>query len=225
LTPVTVAPADIEQVTRQVLARLMTVDGNGRRKTLPVRLGVSVRHTHLCREDLDKLFGPGYELKVFKELYQKGYYAAQERVMVVGRRGCLEVRVLGPLRPRSQVELSQTDAIAIGLELGIAETGTDPVSQPIMLVGPKGNVYLPGGKGGGAYIARRHIHMDPQEALAVGLKNGDLVDARSDGQRRITFHDVLVRTHPGWQAEVHLDTDEANAAGLHNGDTVTLILR
>ena len=137
---------------------------------------------HLCREDVDKLFGEGYELKPFKELYQPGYYAAQERVLVVGKRRCIEdVRILGPLRPKSQVELSQTDAILVGLTLGIAESGTDPVSQPILLVGPKGQVLLPGGKGGGAYIARRHVHLDPKDAAALGVKEGDLVDCVIDG--------------------------------------------
>jgi putative phosphotransacetylase len=215
----------IEAVTREALSRLGTKDGNGRQKEFQARLGISTRHMHLCREDLDKLFGEGYELKVFKELYQKGYFAAQEKVLVVGKRRCLEdVRVLGPLRLKSQVELSKTDAIALGLELGVAESGIDPVSQPIMLVGPKGMVYLPGGEGGGAYIARRHLHMDVKEATALGLKSGDFVDARTNGDRSITFHKILVRTFPNWQTEVHLDTDEGNAAGLRTGDMLTVIL-
>lgn len=226
MTSCEIDTAAVEQIARQVMARLgaYSSDGQGeveRPREVPVRLGVSSRHMHLCREDLDKLFGEGYELKVFKELYQKGYFAAQEKVLVVGKRRCMEdVRVLGPLRAKSQVELSQTDAITLGLQLNIAESGTDPASQPIMLVGPKGTVYLPGGKGGGAYIVRRHLHLDPKEAEAWGLKNGDYVSARSEGERAITFHGFLVRTHPGWSAEIHLDTDEANAAGLKTGDTL-----
>ena len=215
----------IEQATREVIARLAPAT-NGYPKTLQVRMGVSFRHMHLCREDMDKLFGEGSELHPLKELYQKGYFAAQETVMVVGRRRCIpDVRVLGPLRPRSQVELSLTDAINIGLELEVAETGTDPASQPVLLVGPKGQVYLPGGAGGGAYIAKRHIHMNKAEADALGLKEGALVDAHTNGSRAITFHGILVRTRPEWRSEVHLDTDEANAAGLRTGDNLTLVVR
>ena len=197
----------------------------GGRREITVPLGISNRHMHLCREDVDKLFGEGYELKPFKELYQPGYYAAQERVLVVGKRRCIEdVRILGPLRPRSQVELSQTDAILVGLTLGIAESGTDPVSQPVLLVGPKGQVLLPGGKGGGAYIARRHVHLDPKEAAALGVKEGDLVDCVIDGPRPTTYHGVLVRLKEGWLAEIHLDTDEANASGARNGQMMRLVM-
>lgn len=221
--------SDLEQAVREVLARLgpngAVKPGNGAPKVLQVRLGVSSRHMHLCREDVDKLFGEGYELKPFKDLYQKGYYAAQERVLVVGKRRCIEdVRVLGPLRKFSQVELSQTDAVSLGLKLNVAEHGGEPVSQPIILVGPKGQVYLPGGQGGGAYIARRHLHIDSIEGAALGIKNGDVIKARSTGERAITFHNVLVRTNPGWLAELHLDTDEANAAGLKTGDMLSLVL-
>jgi putative phosphotransacetylase len=216
------ATINIEQVTRNVLARLASQ--NGRQHELPVRMGVSTRHIHLCRADLDVLFGEGHELTPFKDLYQPGYFAAAERVLVVGKRRCIEdVRVLGPLRPKSQVELAQTDAIIVGLTLAVAETGTDPASQPILLVGPKGQVNLPGGSGGGAYIARRHIHLDPADAERLGIKEGALVDVRTEGPRAATFHGVLVRTRPGWLSEVHFDTDEANATGIRTGDMASLI--
>jgi putative phosphotransacetylase len=217
------APNNIEAITRQVVARLMARDG--RPREFQVVMGASSRHMHLCRADLDRLFGEGHELTPFKDLYQPGYFAAQERLLVVGKRRAIEdVRVLGPLRPKSQVELSQTDAISLGLTLAVAETGTDPASQPILLVGPKGQLYLPGGSEGGAYIARRHVHLDPADARRMGVKEGDLVDARSSGARSMTFHGVLVRTRPGWLAEVHFDTDEANAAGMRSGQTVTLVV-
>lgn len=223
-SPAGEAELTVQQVTREVVRRLAE-RRNGRPRTALVRMGISSRHMHLCREDLDKLFGEGYELKVFKDLYQPGYFAAQERVLVVGKRRCIdEVRILGPLRARSQVELSQTDAVSLGLELGVAENGQSPVSQPILLVGPKGQVALPGGAGGGAYIAQRHAHMNKGEADALGLKEGDLVDLRTDGERAVTFHGILVRLRPEWRSEVHLDTDEANAAGLRNGQMVTLVM-
>jgi len=146
-------------------------------------------------------------------------------VLVVGKRRCLEgVAILMPARPISQVELSQTDAISLGLKLGVAESGADPVSQQILLVGPKGQVVLPGGKGGGAYIARRHLHIGPADAAGLGLKEGYLVDIVIDGDRPTTYHGVLVRIREGWRPEVHLDTDEANAAGLKNGDMVRLVV-
>lgn len=197
----------------------------GARQEIMVPLGISNRHMHLCREHVDKLFGEGYELKPFKDLYQPGYFAAQERVLVVGRRRCIEdVRILGPLRSKSQVELSQTDAILVGLSLGIAESGTDPVSQPILLVGPKGQVLLPGGAGGGAYIARRHVHLDPKDAATLGVKEGDLLDCVIESERRTTYHGILVRLKEGWLAEMHLDTDEANASGARNGQMVRLVV-
>jgi putative phosphotransacetylase len=244
----TSAPANLDVLVREVLARLATQGvvgsapsapalalpqpgGNGARiqpaarREIQVPLGISNRHMHLCREHVDKLFGEGYELKPFKDLYQPGYYAAQERVLVVGKRRCIEdVRILGPLRPKSQVELSQTDAILVGLTLGIAESGADPVSQPILLVGPKGQVLLPGGMGGGAYIARRHVHLDPKDAAALGVKEGALVDCVVEGDRSTTYHGVLVRLKEGWLAEIHLDTDEANACGARNGQMVRLVV-
>jgi len=194
-------------------------------REITVPVGISNRHLHLCREHADKLFGEGYELKPFKELYQPGYYAAQERVLIVGKRRCIEdVRILGPLRPHSQVELSQTDAFLVGLTLGLAENGTDPVSQPILLVGPKGQVLLPGGKGGGAYMARRHVHFDPVDAAALGLKDNDLVDCVIEGLRPTIYRGVVVRLKLGWIPEIHLDTDEANAAGIQNGQMVRLLV-
>ncbi len=228
---VTTAQPGLETIVREVLGRMIAsappvvapVDGNKREMMVPV--GVSNRHMHLCREHIDILFGEGYEMKILKELYQPGYFAVQERVLVVGKRRCLEgVAILMPERPISQVELAQTDAISLGLKLGVAESGADPVSQQVLLVGPKGQVVLPGGKGGGAYIARRHMHIGPAEAAGLGLKEGDLVDIVIDSNRPTTYHGVLIRIREGWLAEVHLDTDEANAAGLKNGDMVRLVV-
>ncbi len=138
---------------------------------LETPIGVSVRHVHLCPEHVEILFGKGHDLSIYNELYQKGYYAAREQVMVVGRKRCIEkVRVLGPTRPYSQVELSQTDALVIGMKLPIATDGADPACQPITLVGPEGAVTLPGKGGGGAFIARRHIHLSDVTAEKLGVK-------------------------------------------------------
>lgn len=226
---------DIEQMTREVLRRLST-RANGKEPTPEVRyvnglkelqapIGVSVRHVHLCPEHIEILFGPGHDLQIYNELYQKGYYAAKEQVMVVGRKRCIEkVRVLGPARPFSQVELAQTDATAIGLRLPVATEGSEPGTQPITLVGPEGAVTLPGGAGGGAFLARRHIHLSDDTAEKLGVRAGDLLDLRIDGVRASTLHGLLVRVKAGWRTEVHLDTDEANACGIRNGQLATLII-
>lgn len=192
---------------------------------LETPIGVSVRHVHLCQEHVEILFGKGHDLAVYNELYQKGYYAAREQVMVVGRKRCIEkVRVLGPTRPYSQVELAQTDALVIGMKLPVATNGADPACQPITLVGPEGAVVLPGKGGGGAFIARRHIHLNDVTAEKLGVKSGDLLDLRINGPRPTTLHDILVRVKAGWFTEVHLDTDEGNAVGLRSGQTGTLIV-
>ena len=226
---------DIEQMAREVLRRLSEKTNGAeispapRRQNgfmeLPVLIGVSVRHAHLCPEHIRILFGPGHDLQVYNELYQKGYYAAKEQVMVVGRKRCIEkVRVLGPARPYSQVELAQTDAVAIGLKLPVATEGAEPGTQPVTLVGPEGAVSLPGGAGGGVFLARRHIHLSDATAAELGLKAGDLLDLRLDGPRPTTLHGILVRVKAGWRTEVHLDTDEANACGIRNGQMGILII-
>ncbi len=154
-----------------------------------------------------------------------GYYAAREQVMVVGRKRAIEkVRVLGPTRPYSQVELSQTDALILGLRLPVATDGADPACQPITLVGPEGAVTLTGGGTGGAFIARRHIHISDKTAAQLGVTHGDLLDLRLDGPRPTTLHGILVRVKAGWRTEVHLDTDEGNAVGIRSGQMGTLII-
>ncbi len=229
------AALNLDQISQAVMARLAQietaaddsaepVERNGRLE-LQVPIGISVRHLHLCDEHLAVLFGEGHTLSVNAELYQKGYFAAKEQVLVVGRRRGIEgVRVLGPTRPYSQVELAQTDALQIGLKLPIATEGSDPACQPITLVGPEGVVTLPGGGKGGAFIARRHVHMSDVAARRYGVKHGDMLDLFIDGARPTTLHGVLVRVKAGWFNEVHLDTDEGNAVGIRTGQLGTLII-
>ncbi|HRE26966.1 MAG TPA: PduL/EutD family phosphate acyltransferase [Anaerolineales bacterium] len=229
------AALNLDQISQAVIARLAQIEVAGEdspepierngRLELTVPIGISVRHLHLCDEHVAILFGEGHSLTVYNELYQKGYYAAKEQVMVVGKRRCIEtVRVLGPTRPYSQVELAQTEALQLGLKLPIATEGADPACKPITLVGPQGVVTLPGGGKGGAFIARRHVHMSDVAARRYGVKNGDLLDLFIDGARPTTLHGVLVRVKAGWRNEIHLDTDEGNAVGIRNGQTGTLII-
>jgi len=223
----------IETVTREVVRQLVNRSAESRPVSqvragfleLPVPVGVSVRHIHLCPEHIAILFGEGHDLQVHNELYQKGYYAAREQLVVAGPRRAIEkVRVLGPPRAFSQVELAQTDAFALGLKLPVATEGSEEGTQPITLIGPQGSVRLPGGKGGGAFIARRHIHLSDTTAAKLGVRAGDRLDLRVNGPRPTTLHDIFVRVRPGWLTEVHVDTDEANAAGIRNNQTCTLLI-
>lgn len=218
---------DIERVTRAVLERLteQVQATNGRVYEMEVPIGISVRHVHLCAHDVEILFGEGHSLNVYSDLYQKGYFAAQEQVMVVGKKRCIEkVRVLGPERAISQVELSQTDALNLGLKLPLAISGADPASEPITIVGPEGVVSIPGHGEGGAFIMRRHVHLGPGAAAQLGVGQGDLLDLYIPGPRELTLHGIVVRVKEGWRAEVHLDTDEGNAAAIRSGQTGFLVV-
>ncbi len=185
-------------------------------------VGVSVRHVHLCREDLEKLFGPGYQLQKLRDLTQPGEFAARETVTVVGPKmqALYRVRILGPLRPHTQVELSQTDGVSIGLNLPVRKSGDLKGAAPVTLVGPYGSVYLPEA----AIRANRHIHMDDLTAGILGLKNDDEVEVRVSGLKPTVFGAVQVRVSKKFVTEMHIDTDDANAAGLKCGDQVELVL-
>ena len=178
----------------------------------------SARHIHLSQEHLDILFGQeGYELHVKKMLSQPGQFACEEKVTVVGPKGSLKASILGPVRPSSQVELSLTDARAIGVEAPIRESGDTAGSGACKLVGPAGEVDLTEG----VIAAKRHIHMTPEDAEVFGVSDKEIVKVKVDGLRPLIFDDVVVRVSPKFGLAMHIDTDEANAAfGLKNGEIV-----
>ncbi|MBQ4324539.1 MAG: phosphate propanoyltransferase [Clostridia bacterium] len=178
----------------------------------------SARHLHLSQADLDVLFGEvGYQLHPKKDLSQPGQYACEERVTVVGPKGELKVTILGPVRPESQVELSLTDARAIGVVAPIRESGDVKGSGACKLVGPKGEVEL----ACGVIAAKRHIHMTPADAEVFGVSDKEIVKVRTNGQRPVIFDDVVVRVSPSYALAMHIDTDEANAAfGVTEGEIV-----
>lgn len=186
-----------------------------------VTVGISARHIHLSREDMDKLFGPGSELTSVKALTQPGQFSAEEQVTLVGpKREIQKVRVLGPLRPRTQVEISQTDAFTLGIKPPVRDSGDVANSAPLVVRGPKGEINL----SEGAIIAKRHIHMTPQDADKFGLKDKDIVSVRvTEGDRALTFDQVLVRVSEKFALDFHVDTDEANAAGIKNGQLVEIL--
>lgn len=184
---------------------------------IPITVGISARHVHLTREDVDTLFGPGHQLRISKELSQPDQYACEETVTVVGPKGVIEsVRILGPERKQSQVELSISDCFKLGIKAPLRDSGDLAGSSSLTLVGPVGSVTLKEG----AIIAARHIHMNTSDAEKFGLEDKDRIYVRAKGPRGIIFGDVLVRVSDSFKLEMHVDTDEGNAVGLRNGDTV-----
>ncbi|SHJ55962.1 putative phosphotransacetylase [Anaerobranca californiensis DSM 14826] len=187
-------------------------------KLIPV--GVSNRHLHLSQEDIYTLYGQCYELKPLKELSQPGQYAAEETVTLQGPKGSIEkVRVLGPARKQTQVEISKTDSFILGIKPPVRDSGALANSSPITIIGPKGKVELKEG----VILAQRHIHMHTTDAEELGLVDKQLVQVEVDGERGVIFKNVLVRVHESFALEFHIDTDEANAAGLANGDKVKIV--
>jgi putative phosphotransacetylase len=185
-----------------------------------VEIGISNKHLHLSDADLAALFGAGHKLTLKKELKQPGQFAAEELVDVVGPKGTLKgIRVLGPTRKESQVELAMTDARTIGLQLPVRESGVLDGSPGVKLVGPAGGVTLTKG----AIVALRHIHLSPSQAAEAGVKDKDWVTVKTSGTRPLIFEDVLIRSGDAHTREMHVDTDEGNAAGLANGDQVEII--
>ncbi len=185
-----------------------------------VPVGVSARHIHLTQEHVEALFGEGHHLTQKKEL-MGGQFAANETVTVVGLklRAIENVRVLGPVRKQTQVEISATDAVRLGVSAPVRESGKVDGSAPIAVVGPKGAIYLEEG----CIIAMRHIHMSPRDAAAAGVHDGDIVSVKADNERGTIFNHVKIRVDDSFTLEMHIDTDEANAAKIATGDTVRII--
>ncbi|MEE0867565.1 MAG: phosphate propanoyltransferase [Clostridia bacterium] len=186
-----------------------------------VKVGVSQRHIHLSREHLDILFGKGYELTKKKTLMGREF-ASEEVVTLVGPslKAIEKVRVLGPVRKNTQVEISRTDTFVLKVSPPVRPSGEVAGSERIVIVGPKGSVYLKEG----VIIANRHIHLTPEYASQHDIKDGDMVDVICHGKEKTTkFYDVQIRVRDDFNVEMHIDTDDANSAGLKNGDKVTLV--
>jgi len=175
-----------------------------------VKIGLSNKHVHLSQKDLDVLFGAGHELTPTKALVQPGQFAAEEKVDIVGPKNTIKgVRVLGPVRPETQVELALTDARGIGIKAPVRESGKLDGTPGCKLVGPCGEVELEKG----VIAALRHVHLNDEQAAEAGVKDGEWVSIKIEGERGLVFDNVLVRAGAKHFAEVHLDTDEGNAAG------------
>ena len=186
-----------------------------------VKVGVSARHIHLSREDMDILFGKGSDLTPQKDL-MGGQFAAKETVTIIGLklRAIENVRVLGPLRKQTQVEVSATDCIRLGVKAPVRLSGDLKGSAPITIIGPKGAVTIQEG----CIVALRHIHMSPADAAAYGVKDKQVVRVQMGGERGGYLDNVPVRVDPSFTTEMHIDTDEANALGIHNGMELNIVI-
>ena len=185
-----------------------------------VGVGISNKHLHLSDADLAILYGAGHKLTIKKPLGDSGQYAAEEQVDVIGPKGTLKnVRVLGPTRKETQVELAETDARGVGLTLPVRESGKLDGSPGVKLVGPAGEVTL----SKGTIVALRHIHLTEEKAAEAGVKDKDWVSVKTFGTRPLIFEDVLIRVSDIKMDELHLDTDEGNAAGIKSGDMVEIV--
>jgi len=190
------------------------------KKERKIPVEVSAHHVHLSNEDIQTLFGQGCELTHRLDLSQPGQFACEETVNLIGPRGRVErVRVLGPARGETQVEISMTEEFKLGVKAPIRASGVLKGSPGIMLEGSGGNVNVPHG----VICSLRHIHMSPEDALSFGVKDRDIVSVHVEGERKLIFGDVLVRVHPDFRLSMHIDTDEANAANIQAGTAGILV--
>ncbi|MBE6089439.1 MAG: phosphate propanoyltransferase [Clostridium beijerinckii] len=184
-----------------------------------IPIGVSNRHVHLSQKDLDILYGLGYSLTKKIDLKQPGQFAANETVTIRGPKGEFEnVRILGPIRSESQVEVSMTDSFRLGVKPPIKESGQLENTPGLEIIGPKGSVKIPNG----TIIALRHIHMTPEYAEKMGVKDKEIVEVETMGERYGILGNVLIRVSDKSSLEMHVDVDEANACALKNDDFVIL---
>ncbi len=213
-----VVPADEERMiareTIHALGRSLAVSQVERFQSKAIPLSTSAHHVHLCQSDFEVLFGPGRRLTPRSELSQPGQFAAAETVNLIGPKGRIEkVRILGPLRKESQVEIARTEQFRLGIDAPIRDSGDIEGTPGVVVEGEVGRVALDKG----VICAKRHIHMSPEEALSLGLRDKDVVMVKVKGVRELIFGDVLIRVNPSFRMDMHLDTDEANAAQISPG--------
>jgi putative phosphotransacetylase len=222
----------VERLVRSILLKHLAAapgengraGGNGRAagavEAPRMVVNISARHCHLTQEAVEVLFGPGHQLTPMRRLYQDTDFAAEETVAVVGPRQRMipGVRVLGPCRKFSQVELAFTDAISLGIDVPVRLSGDIEGTPGCLLVGPRGSLHLREG----VIRAERHVHMGPRDAAYYGVKHLDRMNMKVESPCPATLEGLLVRTHPDWKLEVHIDTDEANACDLAHATNVIL---
>lgn len=192
-------------------SKLKEIKVEGQRKAVPI--GISNRHVHVCQKDLEILFGKGHELTSVKDLSQPGQFACEETVTVVGPKGEISgIRILGPVRPETQVELAQTDARKIGIKAPLRESGDLDGTPGCKLIGPKGEIELDKG----VIVAHLHIHFHTDEAKQLGIQDHQVLTVLVKGEKTLVFCDVIARVGDKMKLDFHIDTDEANAALVGN---------
>lgn len=188
---------------------------------MKVNIGVSARHVHLCKEDLNELFGKDYNLTIKSDLSQKGQYACNEQVILKGPKGYIErVRILGPLRDKTQVEISRTDSFKLGINPLVRNSGDLKDACEITIIGPKGQIVR-----NAAIIAARHIHATKEDAIKYGFLNKEYISIKIDNEKGGILDNVYVRLNDDFTFEVHLDTDDANAFLINNKDEAKIIIK
>ncbi len=209
-----------EQLVRSIVKEVLGKLSGGLKVSDKIPVGLSNRHLHLIIQDIEILFGKGERLTKLRDLSQPGQFAANETITLVGPKGRMDkVRVLGPVRKETQVEVSKTDSYILGIKPPVRISGAIKGSSGIRIIGPKGEIDLKEG----VIIAQRHIHMSPDEARSFGVKDGDIVKVKVPGERALIFDNVIIRSGPTHRLDFHIDIDEANAAGLSQGDFVDII--
>ena len=209
-------------ISQEQLLLLITqaVQAELQKRSRQVPVGISVRHIHLTRDDVDRLFGYGYQLTPKKALSQPGQFACEECLDIIGPKGELKhVRILGPERSATQIELAQTDCRSIGIQAPVRSSGDTKGTPGVTLRGPRGTLTVPEG----VMIADRHIHMTPAQAAAFGLADGDRVQVKIDGLKPGVMGGVLIRANDKCALDFHIDTDDGNAFLLKQGQLVTVL--
>lgn len=192
------------------------------RSVKPVPVGVSNKHLHMSKEDFKAVFGPDAEPTVYRNITQPGFYACNECVTIEGPKGSIEkVRMIGPHRPKTQIEVSMSDAVKLGVKPSVRDSGKLENTPGLKITGPKGSVTVKEG----VILSKRHIHFTPQEAAEFKVKDGDIVRVRcgAGGGRSVVFEDVLCRVSDKFKLELHVDIEEANAALIKNGDSAYIV--
>lgn len=215
---------DTESLVREIVKKILREESQSTvdlgQLSMQVPAEISARHIHLSQPDLEKLFGSGYHLTPLRELSQPGQFAARETVRLIGSKGVFDkVRVLGPCRTKTQIEISRTDSYKLGVPCTIRLSGDLTGSPGILVMGPNGYIELKEG----VILSKRHLHIEESLAVAWGLTNGQVIKVGVKGSRGLIFDNVIIRTGPGHKLALHLDTDEGNAANLNNGDLLEII--
>jgi len=213
----------VERLVREALTRRLRpgIASRGLENGAPkLVVNISARHCHVTQDDLERLFGKGHQLTPYKALYQDGFFAAEETVTIIGPRHRMipNLRILGPCRDHSQVELAFTDAISLGLDVPVRKSGDHRDSPGCYLLGPAGMIEL----ARGVIRHERHVHIGPADAAYYGVKDGDRMNLRIKSTCSAVLEDLLVRFAPASKLEVHLDTDEGNAVDLPHATNVEL---